>query len=81
MAEVMVDTPQSPGSLKDFSLRHPELSSSEATAQYTLAGEEYRDALARYYGVTREELHQMRFRHAAEAVLELAQSTEASIAS
>lgn len=56
------ETPQSPGSYAEFLATHPELDQTEASAVYYDSLDTYRDELAGFYGISREELHDMKFR-------------------
>ena len=56
------EQPQSPGSYAEFLSSRPDLDQDEASNAYYDSLEVYRDELASYYGVSREELHNMSFR-------------------
>ena len=60
--ETVKQAPVSPGSYAEFLSLRPELSQEEATTMYYDSLEAYRDELAGYYGISREELHDMSFR-------------------
>ncbi|MGH7237370.1 MAG: hypothetical protein ACREGF_02440 [Candidatus Saccharimonadales bacterium] len=61
-AEELVDLkPVNPGSYNDFCLAHPELSDGHRRRDYENELDGYRDRLASYYGVSREELHEGTF--------------------
>lgn len=60
--ETTKHAPVSPGSYAEFLTTHPELDQSHAAAVYYDSLDVYRDELAGYYGVSREELHDMSFR-------------------
>lgn len=60
--ETMKQTPASPGSYSEFLSSHPELDQEQAATAYYDSLEGYRNELAGYYGISREELHDMSFR-------------------
>ena len=60
--ETAKQAPQSPGSYADFLTANPDLSQGKAATIYYDSLDEYRGELANYYGVSREELHDMSFR-------------------
>lgn len=59
--ETVKQAPQSPGSYGEYLAAHPELDQSEAAERYYGTLDVYRDQLADYHGVSREELHDMKF--------------------
>lgn len=49
--------PVNPGSYNDFCLAHPAMSDGQRRAGYANELDKFRDQLAEYYGMSREELH------------------------
>lgn len=79
------EAPQSPGSLSEFTARHIDLDKDTVADLYYGSLEDYRNELAAYHGISREDLHAMRFHPGQIATSDLveipAQETADSMAS